>query len=105
MQVEPKIDLQQGRFFITTEEFEARVNGICFHFWKILAFAKFVVENFKRIKERHLAQGKLEMFVEFLSIFYIKNLLIPRACLENFVDSILLSFFYCMICAENSKKC
>ena len=31
----PNVDLQHGRFFITNEEFEMRVNVICFQFWKI----------------------------------------------------------------------
>ena len=31
----PYIDLQHGRFVITNEECEMRINVICFQFWKI----------------------------------------------------------------------
>ena len=74
LQVEPKIHLQHGWFFITVKEFKARVSGICFYLWKIQAFAKFAVDNFKKINESHLVQGDLEMFVEFLSFFFKKRI-------------------------------
>ena len=61
----PKIDLPLGRFFITVEEFNLRVNAICIQFWKIQTFAKFVKENHHKIKERHLVYGDLLCFLVF----------------------------------------
>ena len=49
-----KINFKQGRFFISNEEFEARINDISCQLWKIKEFAKFFVENYKKIKERRL---------------------------------------------------
>ena len=73
LQTEPKIDLQHGRFYISVEEFESRVSCICFQLCKIQAFAKFVTENYRKIKERHLVSGDLHMFVKFISIFLNKE--------------------------------
>ena len=44
-----KLNLQFGRFFITEEEFNLRLNAIRFQFWKIQAFAKFVKDNHQKI--------------------------------------------------------
>ena len=41
----PKVDLQFGRFFVTEKEFNFQLNAICFQFWKIEAFVKFVKDN------------------------------------------------------------
>ena len=38
-----------GDFFITIEEFEARINTICFQLWKIQLYDKFVNENDMKI--------------------------------------------------------
>ena len=74
----PKVDLQIGRFFISNEEFELRINSICFQFWKIQAFAKFVRDNYHKIRERHLVYGDLHIFVEFLSTFLYKEFVDPK---------------------------
>ena len=74
----PKVDLQIGRFFISNEEFELRINSICFQFWKIQAFAKFVRDNYHKIRERDLVYGDLYMFVEFLSMFLYKEFVDPE---------------------------
>ena len=55
----PNVDLQHGRFFISNEEFEMRVNVICFQFWKIYSFAKFVHDNYRKINDRHLVCSDL----------------------------------------------
>ena len=41
----PNVDLQHGRFFVRNEEFEMRVNVICFQFYKIQSLAKFAHNN------------------------------------------------------------
>ena len=38
----PKINLEIGRFFVSDDNFELRVNEIAFQHWKIQYFAKFV---------------------------------------------------------------
>ena len=43
----PNVDLQHSRFFISNEEL--RVNVICFQFWKIQSFGKFVHDT-KKLK-------------------------------------------------------
>ena len=78
LEIDPKINVMHGRFFITKEKFEARANQICFYLWKILAFAKFAIDNFLKIKERRLMFGDIEMFVEFLEIFLRKKFVDPK---------------------------
>ena len=74
----PNIDLQHGRFFVTNEEFRMRVNEICFQFWKIQSFAKFVYDNHHKIKDRHLVCGDLHMFADFLLIFLTREFVDPK---------------------------
>ena len=58
----PKVDLQIGRFFISNEEFELRINSICFQFWKIQVFSKFVCDNYHEIRERYFVYGDLYVY-------------------------------------------
>ena len=88
----PKVDLQFSRFFITEEEFQLHINAVCFQFWKIQAFAKFVKDNNRKIIEKYLVYGDLPMFSYFLSILSTKDLSILRACFERYVASIRLNF-------------
>ena len=44
----PNVNLQDGRFFITNEEFEMRINVICFQFWKIQSIAKSVHDIYQK---------------------------------------------------------
>ena len=73
-----------GRFFITVEEYEARTNAICFQLWKIQSFAKFVGDNYSKIKERHFVIGNLYMFGEFMSIFLSKEFIDPKGMFSKF---------------------
>ena len=66
----PNIDLQDDRCFKINEEFEMRVNVICFQFLKIQSFAKLVYDNYQKIKDRHLVCGNLHMLADFLSKFF-----------------------------------
>ena len=50
---------------------------------KIQAFAKFAIDNFLKIKERHLMCGDIEMFVEFLEIFLRKEFVDPKGMFRN----------------------
>ena len=79
----PKVDLQFGRFFVTEEEFDMRLNAICFQFWKIQAFAKFVKDNHHKIRERHLVYGDLAMFSDFLSMFLTQEFVDPKEMFQK----------------------
>ena len=50
----PKLDLQSGRLFFSQHEFEYRIVGVCIQFWKIQTFAKFVKDNHRKSKDKHL---------------------------------------------------
>ena len=50
-----------------------RVNVICFQFWKIQSFAKFVCDNYQKISDRHVVCGDLHTFVNFLSMFLTRE--------------------------------
>ena len=71
----PNVHLQHRRFFITNKEFEMRVNVICFQFWKIQSFAKFVCDNHQKVKDRHLVFGDLHMLADFL---YTREFVDPK---------------------------
>ena len=73
-----KLDLQHGRFFITNQEFELRIDAICFQFWKIQAFSNFGCDNHNRIKERHFVCGNLFRCFEFLSLFLTTEFVDPK---------------------------
>ena len=49
-----------------------------FYLFKIQAFAKFAIDNFHKIKDRHLMCGDIEMFVESLDIFLTKDFVDPK---------------------------
>ena len=78
LEIDPKINVICGRFFITKEKFEARVNQICFCLWKQQAFAKFALDNIHKIKDRHLMCGDIDIFVEFLQILLRKDFVDPK---------------------------
>ena len=56
-----------GRFFVSEDEFELRINEIALQLWKIQYFAKFVNDNHHKVKERHLISGDGIVF----AIFYL----------------------------------
>ena len=88
----PNIDLQHGRFVITNEECEMRINVICFQFWKIHSFAKFVCDNHQKISDRRLVFANLHMFADFLSMFLIREFVDPKGMFRKICSSIILSF-------------
>ena len=95
----PKVDLQFCIFFITEEEFELRINAVCFQSCKIGAFAKFVKDNHRKIKEKHLVYGDLPKVT-----FQLRNLSILRAYFERYVVRIRLNFWLSLIFADSKLK-
>ena len=73
-----KVDFQHSTFFISNEEIELRINAICFQFWKIQLFTKFVCDNHHKIKERHYVYADLYIFAEFLFMFLTKEFVDPK---------------------------
>ena len=45
-QIAPNINLEQGHFFISIEEFEERLKVMCGDIWRIRCFCKFTADNF-----------------------------------------------------------
>ena len=94
-----RINLEQGRFFISVEEFEARLNEICCQLWKTKQFVKFAVNNFKNIEERCLVHGDIKVFVDFLSVFIKKEFIDPKSMFKKsciqFPFEFLLIFELC----------
>ena len=72
-QIAPTNNLEQGRFFISIEEFEERLNIICNDICRIRCFCKFAADNFKKIQERRLICGDIKLFVDYISIFIKKD--------------------------------
>ena len=101
LEIDPKINVMCGRFFITKEEFKAKVNQICFYLWKIQAFAKFDIDNFLKIKERHLMYSDIEMFVEFLEIFLRKEFVDPKGMFRKVCRQYPFKFLFLFdLCRE-----
>ena len=61
----PEVSFQCGRFFISENDFEFRINSLCSQFLKIQAFAKFVRDNHKRTINQRVVSGDLTMFSDF----------------------------------------
>ena len=61
----PEVNFQCGRFFISEDEFEFRINSLCSQFIKIQEFAKFVQDNHKKIINGRVASGDLQCFLIF----------------------------------------
>ena len=74
----PKVNLQVGRFFVSDNEFELRINEIAFQLWKIQYFAEFVNDDKHRVKKRHLISGDVIVFADFLSVFLKKEFVDPK---------------------------
>lgn len=60
---ESDVNDQCGRFFITRQDLESRLNNLRFHFWKIEIFCKFVKNNFDTVIEKGFVYGDVHVFV------------------------------------------
>ena len=81
--IAPRINLEQSRVFISTEEFDARVNEIRCELWKIEEFAKPAVESFRKLYERCVVHGDTQIFVDFLSVFSEKEKVDPKSMFKK----------------------
>ena len=72
------ISLEIGRFFITRDEFEVKVNQIGHDLQKIMDFAVFVRANKHKLTDRSLICGDIKVFSDFLLQFVAKEFINPR---------------------------
>ena len=71
-------NFQCGRFIISEDESEFRMNSLCSQFIKIQTFAKFVRNNHKKIINGRVVSGDLAMFSDFLSMFLTREFVDPK---------------------------
>ena len=71
--IAPRIILEQGRFFISAEEFNGRMEEISRDLDRIIAFASFTVNNHNKINQRRLLSGDVKVFADLLKDFLDKE--------------------------------
>lgn len=69
----PEVNFQSGWFFISTKEFESRVNISTFQFWTIQIFAQFVKDNLDRVIDKGFVYGDLRVYWHFLDKIFCKE--------------------------------
>lgn len=62
----PEVNFQCGRFFVTGQDFESRINFITFHYWKIEIFSGFVKNNIDVVINKSFVYGYLKVFSHIL---------------------------------------
>ena len=82
----PEVNFQSGRFFISTKEFESRVNIFTFQFWAIQIFAQFVKDNLDRVIDKGFVYGDLKVYWHFLDKIFLQEVLkILKSYLKMFL--------------------
>ena len=61
-----EFNFKSRRFFITTREFESRINIIALQFWTIQIFAQFVKNNFDIVNKNGFGSADLKVYSQFL---------------------------------------
>ena len=61
-----EFNFKSRRFFITTREFESRINIIALQFWTIQIFAQFVRNNFDIVNKNGFGSADLKVYSQFL---------------------------------------
>ena len=92
-QIAPCINLEPGRFWISSEEFNGRIEEISRDLERIKAFSSFTISNYRKIRERRLMSGDVRIFSELLTNFLGKEFVDPKKCLRLSVTNFNLSFF------------
>ena len=97
----PQLNISWGRFFISEDELEFRINSLCSQFLKIQAFAKFVRDSHKRIINQRVVSGDLTMFSDFFSMFLSKEFVNPRGIFQKICHQhpfeFLIMFDFCRL--------
>ena len=61
-----EFNFKSRRFFITTREFESRINIIALQFWTIQIFAQFVRNNFDIVNKNGFGSADHKVYSQFL---------------------------------------
>ena len=97
----PEVNFQCGRFFISEDEFEFRINSLCSQFIKIQEFAKFVRDYHKKIIDGRVVSGDLAMFSDFLSMFLTREFVDPKGMFRKICRQhpfeFLITFDFCRL--------
>ena len=98
----PEVNFQSGRFFISTKDFESRINILTFQFWTIQLFAQFVKDNLNRLIDRGFVYGDLKVYSQFLEKTVLEGVSRnPKELVKNvFFLTFLLNFLECLIFFE-----
>ena len=94
----PEVNFQCGRFFISEDKFEFRINSLCSQFIKIQEFAKFVQDNHKKVINGRVASGDLAMFSDFLSMLLTREFgdlkgIFRKICRQHPFEFLIMSDF------------
>ena len=87
--IAPRINLEQGRFFIFAEEFNGRIEEISRDLDRIKTFASFAINNHNKIKQRRLMSGDVKVFADLLD----KEFINPKKMFESVCGQFQLNFF------------
>ena len=97
----PTINLHHGRFFHNKRRTRNESKCDIFTIWKIQSFAKFVYDNYQKIKDRHLVCGDLYMFAGFLSMFLTREFVDPKGMFPKICRQHPFGFLMmCDLCRE-----
>lgn len=104
-QVAPRINLEQGRFFISKTEFSTRIVTVGTDLQRIKDFVdlksyhtkfNYAVKKYHKIISRDLIYEDIQVFVDFLSQFLEKKFIInPFSMFKKFPYEFLLLFDLC----------
>ena len=61
-----EFNFKSRRFFITTREFESRINIIALQFWTIQIFAQFVKNSFDIVNKNGFGSADVKVYSQFL---------------------------------------
>ena len=75
----PRINLEQGRCFISAEEFNGRIEKISRDLDRVKAFTSFTTNNHNKIKQRTLVSGDVKVFADLLD----KEFINPKKMFES----------------------
>ena len=89
----PEVNFQCGRFLITRQDFESRLNILTFHFWKIQIFSTFVKNNVCTVIDKGFVCGDINVFANFLeNIFLSKVPVDPKGMFKRVCFNFLFEF-------------
>ena len=92
-QIAPRINLDPGRFWISIEEFNGKVQQISRDLERIKDFSSFTINNYRKIRERRLMSDHVRIFSELLTYFLEKEFVDPKKMFEAVCNQFQFEFF------------